>query len=130
MMLRARPQAIEKLEFGAILIKVGIAIAGEAAVAFAEREHRIGGRARARNFDRADIGLVIAQTLMFGREFGARLDRHAGLDRHIDHDLVQPLGMHIDLALPASSRNGVEYRLPENVTAFRNSALAMDAGGA
>src|ERR1700761_9599796 len=101
MMLGAGPQAIEKLEFRAILIKVGIAIAGEAAITFTKRENSVGDGARARNFDWADVSLVIAQALMFGGKFRASLDRHAGFDRHVDHDLVQPLGMHVDLDFPA-----------------------------
>src|SRR5258708_2638045 len=81
MMLGARPQPVKQLELRAVLIKVGIAITGEAAVTFADGEYRIGGRTGTRNLHRPYVGLVIAQALMLGGIFGARLDRHAGLGR-------------------------------------------------
>ena len=51
------------------------------------------------------------------------------LRRHVDHDLVDTLGVHVDLDRTAGSGDGVKERLPEVVAAFRNAAFAVDAQG-
>jgi hypothetical protein len=51
---------------------------------------------------------VIAQTLVFGPELGAGLHGHSSLVRHIDHDLIQALGMHVDLDNASCSGDRLE----------------------
>jgi hypothetical protein len=129
MALGAGPEAVEDVVFAVLLIEVGVAVARELARAAAhavETRIHVAGRGY---LQCADVGLVIAETLMFGGVFGADFDRHSGGDGHVDHDLVDALGVHVDLDGSAAGGDGFEERLPEGVAAFGDAAFAVDAHG-
>ena len=66
------------------------------------------------------------ETLVFGPEFSAGFHGHFGFVGHVDHDLIQALGMHVDLDDTSRSGDCLEERLPEGIAALGDTALAMD----
>src|ERR1700761_1598289 len=79
-----------------------------------------------RYFKCPNICLVVAQALVLSRVFGSQLYGHTRSLSHINHDLVDAFGMHIDLYLSPAPGDRFEKSLPEWITPFRNTALTMD----
>ena len=127
MALGAGPDAVEEFDAGAWLVEVAVAVAGEVALAAGDGEGS--GDAFAGVFGGADVGLVVAETLVLGPELGAGFDGHAGLAGHVDHGLVETLGVHVDLDGAACGGDGFEEGLPEGIAAFGDAAFAVDAQG-
>src|SRR5579872_5680280 len=131
MALRSRPQAKEDPGWRPGAQKVRVTIAREAAGPATEtEERRLGLIQRAVwNFKRANVGLVVAKALMFGRILGTELDRHACRRRDTDHGLIDTLGVHINLDRAARTRDRLEECLPERIASLRDSALAVHPHG-
>src|ERR1700733_14714893 len=85
MTLRARPDAIEKRDVVTLAVEVAVSVAGE--VSRTAGDGKGSSDALARVFGSANVGLVIAKTLVFRPEFGAGFYGHAGLVSHVDHGL-------------------------------------------
>ncbi len=126
MALRAGPDAVDEFDL-MLAVEVAVAVTGEVALAAGDGEGS--GDAFARVFGFADVGLVVAETLVLGPELASCLDGHSGLDGHVDHDLIETLGVHVDLDGAAGGGDGFEEGLPEGVAALGDAALAVDAEG-
>src|SRR5579872_848770 len=131
MPLRARPEAEEQLKARAFVQEISIAISREEPRAAAQAKRRVLCQRAgcSRNLERADIRLLVAETLMFSGVLRSQLDRHAGGDRNVDHSLIDAFGVHVDFDFAAASGDGLEQRLPEAIAAFGDPALAMNAHG-
>src|ERR1017187_7460245 len=99
MALGTRPDAIEHVRTligaDALLIEIAVAVAGEVTRARGDGEGS--GDAFARVLGGADVGLLVAEAEGLRPELGAGLDGHAGGAGYLDHLLVEPLGVHVDL---------------------------------
>ena len=70
---------------------------------------------------------VIGQSHVLRPVLGRHLHRQAGSQRHIDHLLVQPLGVHVHLYLTAALHDPIEYRPPEIIALLGYAAFSMYA---
>src|SRR3954468_2714108 len=126
-MLGARPYTVEQIDTVSLLIEVAVSVAGEVSGAVGDGEGACDIFARV--LGGADVCLLIAKTEMLGPELRPGCKMHAGVMTDVDHLLVEPLGVHIDLDGTACAAKGFKDGLPEGITSFRNAALAVDAKG-
>jgi hypothetical protein len=66
---------------------------------------------------------------MLSPGFCANLDWHARVVSHVDHDLIDAFGVHIDLNRAAAIFDSFKNRTPIVVTALRDAAFTMHAHG-
>lgn|SRR5437879_7196017 len=125
MPLGARPDTVENLNIRVLTVEVAIAIASE--VALATGDSKRPSHALPWILGLTNVGLMIPQALMFGPELDAGFDRHSRLVGHVNHLLIQALGMHLNLDDASRSGDSLEQRLPKLVTALGNAALAVNA---
>ncbi len=127
--LRAWPDAVQDTPRTVFAQQVAVAVAEEAARTRAELHESRRLAARAGTLLLADVGLVVRHAEVLGPVLRRDLHRLARAQRGVDHPLVHPLGVHVDLDLSAAGRHAVEYRLPELVASLLDPALAVDAEG-
>src|ERR1700691_1320955 len=125
MPLRSRPQAKEQLIAAALLNEIGIAIAREPAGTVAHAEDSRLHAVRFWYLQFTNVCLVIAKALVFRGVLSSQLDRHACFRRNVDHGLIDPLGVHVDLNCAATARDSFKQRLPEGIAAFGDPALSV-----
>src|ERR1022692_1580912 len=127
--LSAWPDAPEDVEAAVFAHQVGVAVAGKAAGAGAQRHEAAVAVAGLRHFLVADVGLVVRHSQVLGPELRRHFDGHARGQREVDHALVDALGVHVDLDLAAGALHAVEDGAPERVAAYGDAAFAVDAEG-
>src|SRR5258707_824303 len=120
MSLGAGPNTIKNFNIRVLPVEVAVTITSKVALTIGDCKSS--GHAFTWIFGLTNVCLVIAQPQVFGPELSAGFHGHSGFVGHIDHDLIQALGMHVDLDDASCSGDRFEKRLPERIAALWDSA--------